>query len=132
MHSRGTRSSSRTVAIVPSASETLAAFAAELRFEMLPAGVVAKVKLHLLDVLGVALAGAHMQFGTAVVRAAAAMGGAPTCTAIGFRERLPAVWAALVNGTLAHGRPAAVAFSADGRPASAWLSLSGACYWCLW
>jgi len=88
---------------MPSASETLAAFAAQLHFERLPAAVVTKVKLHLLDVLGVALAGASMKFGAAVMRTAAAMGGPPTCTAIGFRDRLPAVWAALVNGTLAHG-----------------------------
>lgn len=87
----------------PSASETLARFAAALEFERLPAAVVAKVKLHLLDVLGVALAGASMEFGTAAWRVAAAMGGPPACTAIGFRERLPAVWAVLLNGTLAHG-----------------------------
>ncbi|MFI5367327.1 MAG: MmgE/PrpD family protein [Candidatus Binatia bacterium] len=89
--------------MVPSASERLAAFAAELRFEMLPADVVAKLKLHLLDVLGVALAGASMEFGGAALGVGTHLGGSPTCTVIGFRERLPAVWAALVNGTLAHG-----------------------------
>src|SRR5579862_4235414 len=88
---------------MPSASETLASFAAGIDCDRLPAAVVAKVKLHLLDVLGVALAGASMEFGAAVWRAAVAMGGPPTCTVIGFRERLPAAWAALVNGTLAHG-----------------------------
>ncbi|MFQ5666655.1 MAG: MmgE/PrpD family protein, partial [Candidatus Binatia bacterium] len=31
------------------------------------------------------------------------MGGAPACTTIGFPGRLPGEWAALVNGTLAHG-----------------------------
>lgn len=86
-----------------SASETLAAFAAEVRFDTLPADVVAKAKLHLLDLLGVALAGSSMDFGEKVWRAIGAMGGAPTCTAIGFPERMPDVWAALVNGTLAHG-----------------------------
>jgi 2-methylcitrate dehydratase PrpD len=81
----------------------LAVFAAELRYEALPAAAIAKVKLHLLDLLGVALAGSTMDFGTAVRNVAQAMGGPPTCTAIGFRERMPGVWAALVNGTLAHG-----------------------------
>jgi 2-methylcitrate dehydratase PrpD len=88
---------------VASASETLAAFAAELRFDALPAAVVAKVKLHLLDLLGVALAGASMEFGAAIRRVAHGFGGPASCTAIGDAERLPAVWAALVNGTLAHG-----------------------------
>ena len=89
--------------VVPSASETLAAFAADLTFDALPAGVVAKVKVHLLDLLGVALAAAPMDFGAAVHRVAVAMGGPETCTAIGFPARMPAAWAALVNGTLAHG-----------------------------
>ncbi|MFI5365407.1 MAG: MmgE/PrpD family protein [Candidatus Binatia bacterium] len=88
---------------MPSASETLATFAAELRFDALPTAVVAKLKLHLRDALGVALAGSTMDFGRAVHRVAQAMGGPPACTVIGFRDRMPAVWAALVNGTLAHG-----------------------------
>ena len=37
---------------MPSASETLAAFAADLRFAALPPAVVAKMKLHVLDLLG--------------------------------------------------------------------------------
>lgn len=88
---------------MPSASEMLAAFATELRFEMLPAAVVAKVKLHLLDVLGVALAGASMDFGRAALGVGQSLGGRAGTTVIGFQERLPAAWAALVNGTLAHG-----------------------------
>lgn len=88
---------------MPTAAEALATFAADLRLDALPAAVVAKVKLHVLDLLGVALAAAPTEFGVAACRVAAAMGGPATCTAIGRRERLPAVWAALVNGTLAHG-----------------------------
>ncbi len=88
---------------MPSASETLAAFAVEVRFDSLPAAVVAKVKLHLLDVLGVALAGASMEFGGRARGVGVGLGGSPTCTVIGFKDRLPAAWAALVNGTLAHG-----------------------------
>ena len=88
---------------MPSASETLATFAADTRYDALPTSVIAKVKLHLLDTLGVALVASAMDFGAAAWRVAAAMGGVPTCTAIGFRDRLPAVWAALLNGTLVHG-----------------------------
>ena len=86
-----------------SASETIAAFAADLRFDALPAPVVAKVKLHVLDLLGVALAASSMDFAPAVANVAKGMGGPPESTAIGLCERLPAPWAALVNGTLAHG-----------------------------
>ncbi len=88
---------------MPSASETLAAFAHELHFDAVPPAVIDKIKLHLLDLLGVALAAAPMEFGHAVFDTAQAMGGAPGCTAIGFPTRLTGVWAALVNGTLAHG-----------------------------
>src|SRR5512142_1682403 len=88
---------------MPSASETIAAFAADARFEALPAAVVAKMKLHVLDLLGVALAASSMDFAPAVASVAQDMGGPPEATAIGLRARLPAPWAALVNGTLAHG-----------------------------
>ena len=88
---------------MPSASETIAAFAAELRFEALPAAVVDKVRLHVLDLVGVALAAASMDFATGVAGVAEAMGGPPESTVIGRRTRLPAPSAALVNGTLAHG-----------------------------
>jgi 2-methylcitrate dehydratase PrpD len=86
-----------------SASETLAAFAADVTFDALPPAVVTKVKTHLLDVLGVALAGSAMPFGAATHGVAVGMGGAGPCTSIGFSERVPAAWAGLVNGTLAHG-----------------------------
>ncbi len=86
-----------------SASETIAAFAAELHFDALPAAVVAKVKVHVLDLLGVALAASSMDFASAVATVAQGMGGPPESTAIGMRDRLPAPWAALVNGSLAHG-----------------------------
>jgi len=88
---------------MPSASETIAAFAADLRFDALPPAVVMKMKLHVLDLLGVALAASSMDFAPAIADVAKGMGGPPEATVIGRRERLPAPWAALVNGTLAHG-----------------------------
>lgn len=86
-----------------SASETLATFATALRFDALPPVVVAKLKVHLLDLLGVALAAAPTEFGARITSVARAMGGPPNATVIGSGDRMPAVWAALVNGTLAHG-----------------------------
>src|SRR5512135_1578640 len=88
---------------MPSASETIAAFAAEMRFDALPAAVVEKMKVHVLDLLGVALAAASMDFATGIAGVAEGMGGPPESTVIGRHTRLPAPSAALVNGTLAHG-----------------------------
>ncbi len=85
------------------ASEALADFAARLRWGDVQADVAAKVKRHLLDLLGVALASSPMPFAQMVLRAATESGGRGKGTVIGFPDRLPPAWAALVNGTLAHG-----------------------------
>src|SRR5262245_21095609 len=87
----------------PSASETLAEFAAGLRVEDIPIAVLAAAKRHLLDVVGVALASSPLPFARMALQAATALGGPGDCTVIGFADRLPPVWAALVNGALAHG-----------------------------
>lgn len=88
---------------VAGASDALAAFAADLTFDALPAAVLSTVKLHLLDALGVGLAARNTDFGHAVIRVAEAMEGPACCTVIGHRRPLGAVWAALANGTLIHG-----------------------------
>jgi 2-methylcitrate dehydratase PrpD len=88
---------------LPTSSEALADFVARQSYAGLPPEVVSKAKLHLLDLLGVALASSTMPFGESVWRAARSAGGAGDATVVGFRERLWPAWAALVNGTLAHG-----------------------------
>ncbi|HSP95715.1 MAG TPA: MmgE/PrpD family protein [Candidatus Dormibacteraeota bacterium] len=89
---------------MPSVSESLARFAADLHPADLPAPVVARVKRHLLDLLGVALAAAGEPFAARAREAVAALAGATgTATVIGAATRLPPAWAALVNGVLAHG-----------------------------
>ena len=85
------------------ASQTLAEFAAALQAADLPAPVAAAAKRHLLDVVGVALASSTMPFARLALQAVTALGGAGDATIIGFPDRLPPVWSALVNGTLAHG-----------------------------
>jgi len=86
-----------------SASESLAAFGAELEYTSIPGEVVERVQLHLLDVVGVALASASMDFGREIVAACRSLGGEGGCAVIGARIRAPAAWAALANGALAHG-----------------------------
>lgn len=88
---------------VPSASEVLAEFAAGVRRSDIPPPVAEAATLHLLDVLGVALASSTMPFARMVLQAATALGGSGECSVIGFPDRLSPAWAALVNGTLAHG-----------------------------
>src|SRR4029450_2656371 len=87
----------------PSASEALAESAAGLRIEDIPTAVRAAAKRHLLDVVGVALASSPLPFARMALQAATALGGPGDRTVIGFADRLPPVWAALVNGALAHG-----------------------------
>lgn len=80
----------------------LADWAAGLRFEDLPAEVVADCRLRLLDTLGVALAAVPLPIGVAVRKACRAMGGGDAATVLGEGSRSSAANAALVNGTLAH------------------------------
>ena len=86
-----------------SVSEALAAFATGLRRADLPDAVIAAAQRHLLDVVGVALASSVEPFAGMALRAASALGGAGEGSVIGFAERLPPAWSALVNGALAHG-----------------------------
>ena len=81
-------------------AERLAAFAAGLDFEQLPADVVASVKLRTLDVLGLALAASTYEFAGPVTTAAS--DGGP-CTIVGTPRTASPAAAALANGTLAHG-----------------------------
>jgi 2-methylcitrate dehydratase PrpD len=80
-----------------------AAYAANVRYERLPSGVVEVLKRIVLDTLGTTLAGGTLGSGcrelVEVVRDA---GGAPESTMLGFGERVPAASAALANGAMAH------------------------------
>lgn len=84
-------------------SESLGAFAARLHGADLPAPVVAQAKLHLLDTIGVALASSSMPFARVTLDALAPTAGDGPCTVLGFAQRVPAAWAALINGTFSHG-----------------------------
>ena len=82
-------------------AERLAAFTAGLRFEALPADVLASARLRALDVIGLALAASTFDFAAPVIAAVEA--GAGPCTIIGTRRTAGPAAAALANGTLAHG-----------------------------
>lgn len=87
-----------------SLSEQLACFAAELRYEDIPREVVERVRLHTLDIIGVCLLGAPMEFARILRTVAGASGGAQESTLIGSGGmKLPAPQTTLYNGGLAHG-----------------------------
>src|SRR5687767_13729260 len=84
-------------------SEELAGFAAGLRYEALPAAVVERVRLHALDILGVCLAGAPLEFAT-ILRKIAFEKNNPESTLLGSGGlKASASAATLYNGGLAHG-----------------------------
>ena len=85
------------------ASEGLAAFAEQLKFEDIPSDVIARVKLHILDILGIGLAASDMEFARIVVETARAWGGTPQSTVLRYGDRLPVPSAVLANGSFTHG-----------------------------
>jgi 2-methylcitrate dehydratase len=80
--------------------EALAALVHSVRFEDLPAEVVAAVKARVLDTLGCAFGALNSDVGVAVRRMAADCGGLPQATLIGTGGKTSAPLATLVNGSL--------------------------------
>ena len=94
--------SANGAAATPTAAQTLAAWAAGLRYADIPADVADAAKLHLLDAVGTGIAGLGLGELPATRAAAAELGGRPEATAIGLPEKLGAGAAALANGALMH------------------------------
>lgn len=84
-------------------AQQLASFAAQLRYEELPATVVESIRLRVLDILGIALSNVTQPSAQAVQALVEEMGGKPEATVWGTALRAPAPLAALTNGTQAHG-----------------------------
>ncbi len=80
----------------------LARFSTQLSFESLPPKVVEKVKLHFMDGMGVAAAGAAHDGGRIIAKVIESMRGASESTVIGCGFQASATDASLVNGTFAH------------------------------
>jgi len=85
------------------AAQSLARFAAELRFEDLPPAVVQRAKHCIIDTIGVCSFGAGMPWSRMVATYAARYGSGGPCSVLGFPDvRMHAPYAALVNGVFAH------------------------------
>jgi 2-methylcitrate dehydratase PrpD len=80
----------------------LAEWSAAVRWADLAADHRARVRGWLLDTLGVVLAAVEEPPGRAVRELARRQGGRPEATLLGGETRVPAAWAALAHGTLAH------------------------------
>ena len=68
----------------------------------LPAEVLARAKLHVLDTLAAIVSGSALEAGVAGQRYVASTGGRPDATVLGTGLRVPLVEAALANGMAAH------------------------------
>lgn len=86
------------------ASGELVDFIAGLRFEDIPAEVVEDTKLHLLDTLGVAAAGATAEGMDLLFEQVTHWGGRPEAHLLGTDIKVPAPWAGLLNGSLIHAK----------------------------
>jgi 2-methylcitrate dehydratase PrpD len=85
-----------------SRSDILAGFVCDLDFESIPEDVTTLVRQHLLDSLGVALAGSATDFAHSTLHGASALCEGTASSVIGSAARLPAHQAALVNGVSIH------------------------------
>lgn len=84
-------------------SEQLAGFTDSLHYEDLPPEVAERVRLHTLDIMGVCLLGARMEFAKILRSTVVRSGGAAESTLIGCGGlKVPAPLATLFNGGLAH------------------------------
>jgi 2-methylcitrate dehydratase PrpD len=81
-------------------TELLAGFCSRLEYADIPADVIARTKLCILDSIGTMLAGATTELGASVYRAATSFETSAISTVLGFGTRSSPTAAALVNGTL--------------------------------
>jgi len=88
--------------LLPDATRDLARFAAQLRYEDIPADVVARMKTSLLDSLGCCLYGVTLPWTQAVQAMVEAEQAAPVASLFGSGRKTSVAGAALVNGTAGH------------------------------
>ena len=80
----------------------IAAFAAGTRRRPLPADVVLRAKLHILDTIAAIVSGSALEAGRAGQRYVESVGGQGVATLLGTGTRAPLVEAAFANGMAAH------------------------------
>jgi len=83
-------------------AQNLANFVSSLSYQSLPAEVVEKAKLCVLDFLGVATAGCETEWCMKVLQLMREIGGKPESTVLKYGDKIPSPNAALINGTMGH------------------------------
>jgi 2-methylcitrate dehydratase PrpD len=83
-------------------SRILGEFAHNLQLKEVPKEVVEKIKLHILDTLGIAIASCNLEFVSPIVRICKMLSGPQESTVIGQNLRVAAPYAAMANSTMAH------------------------------
>lgn len=83
-------------------SYRLAEFVEKIGLSSLPAEVISKIKLHLLDTLGIMIAMHNNELAVRAVEVAKRLGGRPESTIVGHGIRTGAASAALANAVMAH------------------------------
>ena len=91
-----------TASSVSTVTHDLAGYIAGAIGRELPAGVVAKTRLHVLDTLAAMLSGSRLKPGALAAAYVDRLGGRPDSTVIGTRIVTSAVNAALANGMMGH------------------------------
>jgi len=91
------------VSMAAGISNALAGFAAELRWDAIPAEVRTRAKHLMLDAIGCGLAARRFDFAAVSLRAVAELGGQGPRSVVGHALRLPLRDAVLANGILMHG-----------------------------
>jgi aconitate decarboxylase len=84
-------------------SRTIAAFVSGLRFEKIPAEVIERIKLLILDAIGCAIYGVDLEWSRILMNTLFELDSTRSCGVWGTSLRLSAPHAALVNGTLVQG-----------------------------
>jgi len=84
-------------------SSALAQFASGLRYEDIPAKVIERAKLHVLDCIGIGFASTGFEFGQRTINALLGLAGEGPYPVLGTALGLPLRDAMLANGTLIHG-----------------------------
>lgn len=92
-----------TAATDTTISSALARFASGLRHEDIPANVIERAKLHVLDCIGIGFASTGFEFGQRTLNALAGLAGEGPYPVLGTPLGLPLRDALLANGTLIHG-----------------------------
>jgi 2-methylcitrate dehydratase PrpD len=81
---------------------SLAEFVASIRFDNLSSQDLSVAKAGILDCLAVMISGSQSRTVRCLMEEVKLWGGAGKAVVVGHNEKLPAVWASLINGTAAH------------------------------